>query len=159
MILFPVAAYANTVWPALFLEKRLFSWWAIAVGLVIEYLFVRKLFGLSPKMSAIATMAANFFSALLGFFLIPVVGLLVEFFPGLLLYNLFNIGSFHPVSWFQTFLMACAVNVTLEGFIYKNAFNLPFRYKGRLFLWFMLANAASVGVALVSLIIFPAPFR
>lgn len=154
-LLVPTLAYANMVWPALYLETRLFSWWAISVGLLIEYLFVRKFLGAAGKQALLATVAANAASAVLGIVLIPLAGVAWEIFPGLLFYELLNMGTFNPITWVATFLLACAVNVAIEGLVYKKAFKLGFLYKSKLFFWFMLANAASVGVAMVSLVINP----
>lgn len=154
-MLFPVAAYANVVWPALYLETRMFSWWAISIGLVVEYLFVRKLLKVTPQKAVLATIAANTASAVLGILLIPLAGIAWEVFPGLLLYHALNMGTFNPVTWCATFLIACAVNVALEGLVYKKVFKFNFLFQSRIFLWFMLANAASVGVATASLIINP----
>jgi hypothetical protein len=155
LLLIPVVAYANAVWPALYLETRLFSLWPILIGLVVEYFFVLKLLVAVPKQAAIATIAANTASALLGIIIIPLAGVAWEVFPGLLFYHLLNMGTFNPITWVATFLLACAVNVVIEGVVYKKWFKLKFLFKSRLFLWFMLANAASVGVAMGSLIINP----
>lgn len=84
LLAIPSIAYADLVWPALYLETRLFSWWAISVGLIVEYFFVRKLFGLAPKRAAIADLSANTISAVAGILLIPVAGIVWEFFPGAL---------------------------------------------------------------------------
>ena len=157
LVLFPAVTHANVVWPALFLETRLFSWWAILVGLLIEYLFVRKLFQVSPQKAMLATISANTASAVLGIILIPLAGLAWEIFPGLLFYHVLKMGTFNPITWCATFLIACAVNVALEGLVYKKTFMLNFLFKSRMFFWFMLANTASVGVATVSLIINPVP--
>lgn len=155
LMLFPLVAHANVVWPALYLETRLFSWWAICVGLLVEYLFVRKLFEIKPLKAVIATIAANAASAILGILLIPLAGIAWEVFPGLLFYHVLKMGTFNPITWCATFLIACAVNVVLEGLVYKKAFKFNFLFKSRKFLWFMLANTASVGVATASLIINP----
>lgn len=154
-LLLPTLAYANMVWPALYLETRLFSWWAISVGLLIEYLFVRKFLDTTVTQALLATVAANIASAVLGIVLIPLAGVAWEVFPGLLFYHLLNMGTFNPITWVATFILACAVNVAIEGLVYKKAFKLGFLYKSKLFFWFMLANAASVGVAMVSLVINP----
>ncbi|MBT2786425.1 MULTISPECIES: hypothetical protein [unclassified Halomonas] len=151
----PVAAHANAVWPALYLETRLFSWWAISVGLLIEYLFVRKLLLTPPQKAAAATVTANIASAVLGVLLIPLAGIAWEVFPGLVFYHVFNMGTFNPITWCATFLLACTVNVAIEGLVYKKVFRLGFIFKSKLFLWFMLANAASVGVAMASLAMYP----
>ena len=155
LLLFPLVAHANVVWPALYLETRLFSWWAISAGLLVEYFFVRKLFSLTPQKAVLATIAANAASAILGILLIPLAGIAWEVFPGLLFYHVLKMGTFNPITWCATFIIACAVNVVLEGLVYKKAFNLNFLFKSRIFLWFMLANSVSVGIATASLIINP----
>ena len=155
LLLVPVVAYANAVWPALYLETRLFSLWPISIGLLIEYFFVLKLLETNPKRAAFATSAANVVSAVLGIILIPLAGVAWEVFPGLLFYHLLNMGTFNPFTWVATFILACVINVLIEGAVYKKWFKLKFLFKSRLFLWFMLANAASVGVAMGSLIINP----
>ncbi|WP_396586766.1 hypothetical protein [Bermanella sp. R86510] len=155
LMLVPVVAHANVVWPALYLETRLFSWWAISIGLLVEYLFVRKLFNVTPQKAVLATITANAASAIFGILLIPLAGIAWEVFPGLFLYHVFKMGTFNPITWCATFLIACAVNVALEGLIYKKAFKFNFLFKSKMFLWFMLANTASVGVATASLIINP----
>lgn len=154
-LVLPVSAYANVVWPALYLETRLFSWWAITIGLVVEYLFVRKLLPATPKQAIYATAAANAISAVLGIVLIPLAGIAWEVFPGLLFYYLLHMGTFNPITWGATFIIACIVNVVVEGFAYKKLFKLGFLFKSRLFFWFMLANAASVGAAMASLVVIP----
>lgn len=151
---FAQTAAANVVWPALYLETRLFSWWAISLGLAVEYLFVRQLFQTTPWRALKTTVAANTVSALAGVLLIPLAGILWELGPGLLLYTLAGYGTFNPATWLGSFLLACAVNTALEGYVYRY-FKLPFRFKSRLFALFMLANAISVGAALGSLILIP----
>lgn len=37
--------YADVVWPEVYLEERILSFWPITFGLLVEYLFVRKLTG------------------------------------------------------------------------------------------------------------------
>ena len=155
LMLCPIVAHANVVWPALYLETRLFSWWSISIGLLVEYLFVRKLFMVAPQKAVLATITANAASAILGILLIPLAGIVWEVFPGLLFYHLLQVDTFNPITWCATFLIACAVNVALEGLVYKKTFKLNFLFKSRIFFWFMLANTASVGIATASLIINP----
>ncbi|MEW6563351.1 MAG: hypothetical protein AB1400_09000 [Pseudomonadota bacterium] len=92
-------AQADVVWPALYLETRLFSWWAIGLGLMAEFFFIWKVFSLSPKQALLADIAANTASALLGVLLIPLAGIVWEVFPGLAFYHLFNMGTFNPITW------------------------------------------------------------
>lgn len=159
----PVTLHANAIWAALVLEKRLFSWWAISIGLLVEWLFVRQLFQITFRKAALATVAANAFSAILGIPLIPLAGLVWELVPHLLwlieesvpaLFEHIDLYEGNKViSWCGTIVIACAVNVLLEGLFYKKVFKFDFLFKSRKFLWFMLANFASVGAAAASLII------
>ena len=151
LFIYPTVAIANVVWPALILETRILSWWAITLGLSIEYLFVRKLLQVQPKQAIIYTIFANIVSAILGLFLIPISGIIWEMFPGSLIYHYLNVS----VTWWPTFIMACLINVALEGYVYKDVFGLRFRFKSKLFFWFLLANALSVGAAFASIFIIP----
>jgi hypothetical protein len=93
----PTLAMADVVWPALFLEIRLLSWWAIASGLLAEYLFVRWLFSLSIKRAVIATVSANAASTVLGILLIPLAGIAWEIFPGSVYMGILKWGTFNPI--------------------------------------------------------------
>ena len=69
---------ADVVWPALYVEQRMFSWWAIGLGILIEFLFVRRLTTLNWRMCVVADVAMNAVSALLGLVLIPIGNALVQ---------------------------------------------------------------------------------
>lgn len=151
----PAVAYANIVWPALYLETRLFSWWAISVGLVIEYFFVRRLFDLAPGRAALADISANAASAIVGVVLIPISGIVWELFPASVYNWALGWGTFNPITWMGTFFLACLINAVLEGAVYKKMFKLDLKFKSKNFWWLVLANAFSVGVALASLLVVP----
>ena len=148
-LLVSLPAQADVVWPALYLETRLFSWWAIGLGLLVEFFFIWKVFSLTPKQALLADIAANTASALLGAVLIPLAGIVWEVFPGLAFYHLLNMGTFNPITWGATFVFACLINALLESYVLKRFFKLPFTKKT--FSWLALANAFSVGIAFGSL--------
>lgn len=151
----PALAHANVVWPALYLETRLFSWWAILIGLLVEFFFIRWLFGLSVSRAALADVSANSASAILGVALIPLSGLAWELFPASIINWTFGWGTFNPVTWGATFVLGCLVNAFLEGAVYKKWFAPEFRFKSTMFLWLLVANSFSVGAAFFSLWIQP----
>jgi len=153
LLLASSTATADVVWPALFLEIRLFSWWAIAVGLVAEYLFVRWLFQLPIQRAVVATAAANATSSIAGILLIPLVGIVWELFPGSIYMYALKWGTFNPITWAATFVLACLVNTGIEAQVYKRGFKLQVRR--REFWWIVVANAVSVGVAFVTLFMVP----
>ena len=59
-------AFADIVWPALYLETRLVAWWVVALGLFVEFLFIRYIFSLPVARAALVDVTANGISALLG---------------------------------------------------------------------------------------------
>jgi hypothetical protein len=144
---------ADVVWPALYLETRLFSWYAIGIGLVAEYLFVRWLFDLSIKRAVVATSVANGISAFAGIIFIPLAGIIWEFFPGLIYTKILNWGTFNPITWAATFALACLINTFIEAMVYRKVFNLQVRR--REFWWIFLANTVSVAVAAITLFLVP----
>ncbi len=151
LLMAAVPARADVVWPALFLETRLVTWWAISAGLVAEYLFIRHLFGFGIKKSLLADVSINAASTLLGILLIPIAGIAWEFFPGIILYKVFNVGTFNPGTWVATFLMAVAINAALESLVIRWVFKTKVGKRG--FWGLFLANAISVGIAFGSLFV------
>jgi hypothetical protein len=145
--------FADVVWPALFLEQRLFSWWAIGLGLFVEFFFVRRLTTLSFRMCIVADLSMNAGSALLGAFLIPLAGIGWELFPGTLIYKVFNVGTFNPGTWLATFLFSVLINGVLEWLVLRFAFRQKIGRKG--FWWLCFANSLSVGLAFGSLFVRP----
>jgi len=152
-MLVAVPAHADVVWPALFLETRLFSVWPIVIGLIIEYLFLRQYFMLSVKRAAIADIVINAASSVLGIVLIPIAGIAWEFFPGIIMYKAFNIGTFNPGTWTATYLMAVAINAIIESMALAKIFKCKIGKKG--FYILFLANVISVGIAMASLYFYP----
>jgi len=151
IIIHPIIA--DIVWPALYLELRLFSFWAIAAGLMAELLFVRYITQFSWGKCIIADIGMNAVSSLLGVILIPLAGIAWEFLPGIALYKIFNIGTFNPITWTATFLLAVIINGTLETMTLRYAFKRKIGKKG---FWLLcLANTISIGMAFYSIVIYP----
>jgi hypothetical protein len=147
-------ATADMVWPALYLETRILTWWTIGLGLIIEFFFVRWLFALSIRKAVIATVIANAVSAVAGVPLIPLAGIAWDFFPGIILYQApLHWGTFNPVAWAATFVMACLITTVIEALVYRHGFK--FVVRRREFIWLLVANSLSVGVAFTSLFVFP----
>lgn len=145
--------FADVVWPALFLESRLFSWWAIGFGLVVELSFVRWLTLLDWRKSFMADLTMNTASALLGVVLIPLAGIVWEIFPGIVIYKIFDIGTFNPGTWTATFLFAVFINAGLELLVLRFIFKQ--KAGKRVFWWLSVANSLSVALAFVSILVHP----
>ena len=153
LLLLPTPAYADVVWPALFLETRLVAWWVILSGLLVEFLFLRLWFKLTLKKAIVADLAMNLVSTLMGLVFIPLMGFIWEIFPGILLYKLFNIGTFNPGTWMATFLLAVFINAGLETLVLAKCFEYEVGKKG--FWMLCLANMASVAIAFISILVSP----
>jgi hypothetical protein len=121
--------------------------------LFIEFFIVRWLFALPVRKAAIATVVANTVSAPAGVPLVPIAGIIWEFFPGTLYMGPLSWGTFNPITWVATFLLACLVTTAIEALVYRHSFK--FRVGRREFIWLTVANSLSVGVALGSLFVFP----
>ena len=132
-------AYANSIWPALYLEMKILSWLPISAGLVIEYLFVRKLTGFFIKRSIVVDVSMNLASTLLGIVLIPLFGAVWEIFAGM--------------SWLATFFLATLLNAVIETIVLQKIFKVNKRWSN--FWWLFLANAFSVGLAVWALFLAP----
>lgn len=144
---------ADMIWSAMFLQERIVSVWVITGGLFIEYFFVWGSTSLSSWRAFLANLLMNAVSLLLGIILIPVAGIIWEFFPGILLYKVFNLGSFNPYTWTATFCMAVLINSGLEISVLNFIFQQPFEQS--LFWWLCLANSLSVGIAMATFLIYP----
>ncbi|MFZ5774764.1 MAG: hypothetical protein ACOY3Z_04710 [Thermodesulfobacteriota bacterium] len=152
-ILVATPSYADVVWPALYVVSRMVVWWVIVLGVLIEYLFVRKLTGFSIAKSTLADLAMNGISSLFGVFCLPLAGLGWEFFPGSIVNALFDLGTFNLVTWTATFFIAVIVNAWLENTVIRYLFKKNLGQRG--FWWFSLANAISVGLVFLGIYILP----
>ena len=144
---------ADVVWPALLLEGRILTWWAILTGLVVEYLCLLWITSLSPIRAITADLVMNAASTLIGIIAIPIAGLLWEIGPGLLVNLLFGTGTFNLVAWIATVGLAAGLNTYIERFVLRRYFK---QTMGRNATWLLFgANAGSVSLAFGSLAINP----
>ena len=141
---------ADMVWPALILERRILSALPISAGLVVEWLVLwRASFGLSWKKAAVVDLVMNAVSTGAGLVAIPLLGFLWEIFPGLLVYKLFNVGTFNPGTWLATFVMAVLATTATEAAVIRWGFKIPLG--SRRFWILCVANVVSVAIAFASL--------
>jgi hypothetical protein len=87
----------------------------------------------------------NAISAVLGIVLVPLAGIAYEFLPGLLINWLFSWGTFNPVAWVATFLLAAVINATVEGTVLSKGFAISLNRTHKL--WLVALNFATVALA------------
>ena len=110
-------------------------------------------FALTGNKAAMATILANLGSSAAGIVLIPLAGVAWELFPGMLFHRALHWGTFNPVTWLATFMMAVFLTTLVEVCIYRRGFK--FQVGRREFWLVFLANALSVGIAFGSLFVMP----
>jgi hypothetical protein len=114
----------------------------------VELPFVRFLTGFSWPRAIIANLAMNAASTAVGILLIPISGIAWEYMAYLAVYRYWKVGTFNPVSWLATFLLAVALNAIIEQSVLRWGFRQRLGVRG--FAWLSVANALSVGLALWS---------
>ena len=144
-------ARADVIWPALIMETRLVSAWVIALGLIIEWPVIRYLTRRAWWKSLGITVVINAVSTVAGLLLIPLGGLVWEVGPDLFMYRVLGIGTFNPVTWTATVVIAAVISTSMESLVLRWPFG---HYIGRRgFGVLTLANLASTAMAAASLIL------
>jgi hypothetical protein len=145
---------ADMVWPALYLMARSYTWWGIALGLVIEYFALKGIANITWKRAAIAIVAVNAATSLIGYLAIPLLTLAWEFVLQFTIYQFIHIGTFNPFGWISSIVVIGAITGFPEYLLLTKVFKVQFRSK-RSWLWWWLANCASVLVAFITVLIWP----
>lgn len=112
----PGVAYADMVWPALIVTRQLVSAPVIALSLVLEAFTLWRFFGLTLPRSLWVSLVVNLVSALVGLALLPLSGVIWEFFP-ILTFNalgLWTLSTFNPLTWAMTFPIAVLITSCIE---------------------------------------------
>ncbi len=153
LLLFPITAFGNVVWPALVTEAKVNSIPIITLSLLIEYLTIRWLFKADIKKCIYYTVCANLSSGILGLFLRPLSGLASDVYiePVAMYFNYW--GTFNPIAWFFVPIIGGAINAALELLTIRLIWKEKFSAKNYLSLWGV--NWATVGLATVWVIISP----
>lgn len=147
---------ANVVWPALYLSQRYYSWWAIALGLVIETFALRVLLKQPLPKSFLMALAANAISALVGVWVFVWIGFAWEYLLSYTVYQIIPLGTFNLFGWLATTMLAAAFSTSIEWVVIRFLFRMP--TTRRFVLLFFGANLITAGIALVTLIVSPIKF-
>jgi len=147
---------ANVVWPALYAEGKVSSMPIIALSLVIEYFFFRRLFNVNAKQACFYTVAANLASGLVGLIGRPLSGILYEVTIGMLVMWIFDWGTFNPVTWISVPIFGGALNALLELLTIRIIWKHKLSKKN--FYWLWLANIITIGIATTWVVASPREF-
>ena len=117
---------ADLVWPALLLEQRMIAGLPIAAGLVAEWL-VLWLCGFRltlEKSGRCRSFVMNTVSSLVGIPLIPFLGFVWEFFPGVIIQKFLHVGTFNPITWIATPVLATFATTVVEAIVVRCGFKI-----------------------------------
>ena len=142
ILLFPVTACANMVWPSLYIADGMRSWFVILAGLILEIAFVKLFLKQNILKSSFIAFVMNLISALVGIVLIPLSGFVGEF-----LLIPFGGGTFQLSHWIVAYILAVLMNTLVEGLVVNTFFRFGFK---NMFLWLFTANAFSVVFCILS---------
>ena len=136
LFLFSAPAFADVVWPSLYIVGGMMSAKVIIAGLLIEFWFVKFFTKTTWLKAGLVAFVMNLITCLLGIVIIPISGLLIEF----IMYP-FSPATFHWSHWLVSYLVIVLVNTLIEGLVVK--FGLKQTYKSVLW-WLFIANTLSV---------------
>jgi hypothetical protein len=148
---------ADVVWPALYLHDRLYSWWGVGLGIVIEFFFIRWLTGLPAWPALRVTLVVNAISSVIGYFAYIWLDLVREFALTYLVFQPFDLGTFSWIGWGSACVYAALINAAIECAAMRIIFRI--RITRWFFFWDTVANFLSVAVAFASLFVSPVNLR
>ena len=151
-VLYSTQAYANVVWPSLYLAGRTITWAPILVGLIVEYLFIRKFTDFNKNKAIGAVVTINVISAFVGIYPILFSNLYWEKYIGEHIEAL-STSSFTPTAWVISLVTAILINTLIEGLVLLWGFKLK-NWK-KVFIWLACANSISIVVAYLTIYIDP----
>ena len=122
-------------------------------GLLAEFIVLRFVFPMSWKKALVVDLVMNLASGLVGAVAVPLAGVIWEFFPGSLYMKAFNMGTFNPITWTATCLMAIFISAAIEVAVVRYAFK--FTITKRRFWAVVLANVLSTAIAYISMVRHP----
>lgn len=151
LTIIPTVAFANVVWPTLYIVTGIMSWYIILAGLVIEFLFIKYKFRAKFLRAALMAITMNLASAIIGLILIPASGFITAIAVGFceIFLDAIPVDNFYGIFlWALSYIVTILCNVLIEGLTLKLVFKKRFR---RNFGWLFIANALSVLLAILIL--------
>ena len=145
IILFSTPAFADVVWPSLYIAVGMLSVYVIIAGLLIEWLFVKYFTDTNWLKAGLVAFGMNLITCLLGIILIPISGLLVEF----IMYPV-SPATFHWSHWLMSYLVIILMNTLIEGLVIKLALKQKFK---SVFWWLFGANTISVLICILYMVL------
>jgi hypothetical protein len=152
VFLIPNIAVADVIWPGFMLAYRMI-FWALPAGIAIEVAIVKRWFQLNWGRAFWIVTISNIISTIIGALGAAFGGILWELSLGQVINKVLQWGTFNPITWLATLLIATCISYFAELLVLKKIFKLEFNRKRK---WaFFVANLLSTLIALVSFYINP----
>lgn len=143
---------ANVIWPSLFVVERYYSWWAIGLGLLVEFVALRVLTNEKTGRSIVLVLVANTVTAAIGYFAMPWITFVWDVLLARAFEALFGISAdINALSLVLSIFPISVLTAFPEWLIIRIGFRVKCKKMAWLGWWF--ANAVSVTLAVLSLFI------
>ena len=142
-LFYSLNAYANVVWPGLYLASRM-VYLSIPVGLLIEGIILKLIIKKRWVYILYITLVINLISAFIGAAGALIGNLAWEFTGGQILYKLFDIGTFNPLSWSTAIIFGALASTVVESYSLKKIFKIKLNSNDqKTFLFIQVSGTAS----------------
>ena len=118
-----------------------------------RYAILRAISNEKQAKIAYSVLAANAFTALVGYFAIPYLTFAWEFALSYTVYQLIDVGTFNPFGWISSIIVMAAITAFPELLIIRKIFKVEMNERSWLYWWG--ANIASVSLAFITVLIWP----
>lgn len=137
IFLISTPAFADVVWPSMYIAEGMHSLKVIVLGLVAELLFVKFFTNTNWLKACTVTVLMNLVSSFIGYIPILFLGMFSELLP---------FRTFHWTHWLFAYLIAIVINTIIESIIIKLILKLKFK---NIILWLFIANTISVLICIL----------
>ena len=148
-------AHSNVIWPGLILQLQLYAWEPIFLGLLIEYIAIRRIYGFGYSKALRMDFLTNLGSAAIGLFVFPISSILLHLIAVPLIFVLPDI-VLNTLFALLFILLSAFINAAIEAKVigWMEGKNI----EKREMLGLALANTLSVSAAAFALWMHPPQF-
>ncbi|MBC1193058.1 MAG: hypothetical protein ACK47N_18760 [Microcystis sp.] len=144
---------ANVIWPSLYLVERINTWWIVGISLLIEFLCLIWLTQEKIWKVGLMTLVMNLVSTVVGIVGIPLSGIVWELIATITIHPLFHWGTFNPVTWIVSCILAALLNAVVE--VMSLIWIFKFRWTAKIFWCLVIANGITVSIAYWTILLTP----
>ena len=145
--------FANLVWPSLYLVEQINTWWIVGISLLIESFCLLWLTQEKIWKVGLMTLVMNLLSTLIGMIGIPLSGIIWELIATITIHPIFGWGTFNPVTWIVSCILAALLNAAIEMMSLIWIFKIS--WAAKIFWGLVFANGITVSIAFRAVLVTP----